>query len=68
MNSRDIFIRLDDPAGQQAPVISQHRVWDADRFVASQIHQYGEGAREAADRRRVSVVSADDYRAYRKGK
>lgn len=66
MKAQDIYIRLTDPTGKHKPVVNQHRVWDRDRFVANQQRQYGEAAKPG-DERLVTVVSRDDYTAYRKG-
>lgn len=33
MNCREIWIRYTDPAGQN--FVQEHRVWDADRFLAA---------------------------------
>ena len=67
MSAQDIFIRLTDPTGKHMPTVTQHRVWDRDRFVRSQQHQFGEGARSPEDRRTVTVVDRDAYIASRKG-
>lgn len=45
MEARDCFIKLTDPTGKRQPVISAHRVWDADRFIASQHKQYSSDAK-----------------------
>jgi len=60
MHGQDLYIRVTDPSGTHKPVISQHRVWDADRFLASQQRNYAE-ARDPAERRIVTVASRTDY-------
>ncbi len=67
MYAQDIFIRLTDPTGKHKPTVTQHRVWDRDRFVRSQQRQYGEGARSEEDRRTVTVVDRAAYTNSRKG-
>jgi len=61
MTPRDIYIELADPAGKKRPVINQHRVWDAKRFIAAQRAQYDGPDTADEDRRNVSVVSHEDY-------
>ena len=38
--ARDLFVKLTDPTGAKKPVINQHRVWDAERFIAAQVAQH----------------------------
>lgn len=67
MTAQDLFIRLTDPAGKHSPIVTQHRVWDRDRFIRSMQHQFGEGAKSVEDCRTVTVVDRDAYTATRKG-
>ncbi|WP_407059225.1 hypothetical protein ACKZDW_02250 (plasmid) [Ralstonia syzygii subsp. celebesensis] len=60
MKPQDLYLRITDPTGKRKPIITQHRVWDADRFVASQQRAYAE-QKDPADRRAVSVASRDEY-------
>lgn len=61
MSPRDIYIELSDPAGKKKPVVNQHRVWDAKRFLASQRKQYSGEDVKPEDRLNVAVVSHDEY-------
>ena len=67
MHVQDLYVRLTDMSGTHKPVINYHRVWDAQRFLAAQTKQHSE-AKNPADRRVVSVVTADDYKAFRRQK
>lgn len=62
--SRDVFIRLTDPTGKRADVINQHRAWDPEAFVASQVKQYDSDAKPD-ERLLVTVATEADYRKYR---
>ena len=64
MKPQDLYLRITDPAGKHKPIVMQHRVWDADRFLASQQRAYSE-AKEPADRRTVSLASQAEYKAAR---
>ncbi len=57
---RDCFVKLVDPTGRHEPVVSHHRVYDAERFIASVKHQHEVKAR-GDDRRVVSIVDEADY-------
>lgn len=67
MIGRDIYIELADPAGKKKPVINQHRVWDATRFIAAQRAQYSGPDVKPEDRLNVAVVSHEDYLRNRAG-
>ena len=60
MESRDIYVKLTDPTGKHKPVVNHHRVWDADRFIASQHKQYDTDAKPG-EKRIVSQASKSDY-------
>lgn len=63
MEARDCFIRLSDPTGRNPDVISHHRVWDADRFIASQHKQYNTDAKPG-EKRIVAQASKSDYQKF----
>ena len=64
MKPQDLYLRYTDTTGKNKTVITQHRVWDADRFVASQQKAYAE-LKDPADRRAVSIASRADYLQFR---
>ena len=64
--ARDLFVKLTDPTGKQKPVINQHRVWDAERFIAAQVAQHDGEKTKPQDVRLVTVSSAEEYAAARK--
>jgi len=64
--ARDLFVKLTDPTGKQKPVINQHRVWDAERFIAAQVAQHDGEKTKPEDVRLVTVSSAAEYAAARK--
>lgn len=61
--ARDIFIKRTDPSGKHKPVITQHRVWDGEAFITSQVAQYDGEATKPEDRRLVTVSNAAEYAA-----
>jgi hypothetical protein len=61
--TRDIFIRRTPVSGKT--VITCHRVWNADLFVASQVKQYQTDAKPA-DRCVITVASEAEYQAHRR--
>lgn len=63
MEARDFYLRItNDKTG--ASHVTQHRVWDAERFMVSQQDQY---AKEKGDAKAtVTVASEDEYKASRK--
>lgn len=66
MIHKDVFIRLSDPSGKTKDVINQHRVWDVDRFFASQQEQHNGPKVKPNDRRVVSLATKADYNEHRK--
>lgn len=66
MESRDIYIKLSDPAGKRKPVINAHRVWDGARFIDSQHKQHDRDAKPE-DRRIVAEATKQEYKAARMG-
>lgn len=64
--ARDLFVKLTDPTGKQKPVINQHRVWDAERFIAAQVAQHDGEKTKPEDIRLVTVSSAEEYAAARR--
>lgn len=59
--ARDIFVKRTDPTGKHKPVVTQHRVWDADLFMAAQVAQHDGDTTKPEDRRLVTIASKDDY-------
>lgn len=66
MIARDLFVKLTDPTGAKKPVINQHRVWDAERFIAAQIAQHDGEKTKPQDVRLVTVSSAEEFAAARR--
>ncbi|GAQ30249.1 hypothetical protein SAMD00023378_3932 [Ralstonia sp. NT80] len=64
MKPQDLYLRIADPTGKNKVIVTQHRVWDADRFLANQQRAYAE-AKESADRRVVSLATSDEYKKVR---
>lgn len=63
--ARDLYVKRADPNGKHKPVITQHRVWDAELFMAAQVAQHDGDTTKPEDRRLVTVATADEYRAAR---
>ena len=63
--ARDLYVKRTDPNGKHKPVITQHRVWDAELFMAAQVAQHDGDTTKPEDRRLVTVATADEYRAAR---
>lgn len=62
--ARDLYVRTTEPCGKSR--VTQHRVWDAERFIASLQRQSREQA--AKDDKKPDVVTlatATEYRAAR---
>ena len=59
----DIYIRL-TKGGKT--FINHHRVWDRDRFFASQVHQYSGPDTKPVDIHTVSLASKAEYDATHK--
>lgn len=64
MKPQDLYLSITDPAGKHKAIVTQHRVWDAARFLAGQQRAYAE-QKEPADRRVVMLASRDDYKKAR---
>ncbi len=64
--ARDLFVKLTDPSGAKKPVINQHRVWDAERFIAAQVAQHDGEKTKPEDVRLVTMSSAEEYVAARR--
>lgn len=60
---RDLYLKQTDPTGAKAPILTQHRVWDAEMFIAGQVAQHDSPTTKPEDRRLISVVTLEDYRA-----
>ncbi|HWH86189.1 MAG TPA: hypothetical protein VNV36_05355 [Pseudomonas sp.] len=67
MQGSDLYLRLTDPNGKRAPVISHHRVWDRERFYTAQVKCY-ESPKNEADKRLISIATEAEYLASRKVK
>lgn len=66
MEVRDIYIKRAPKSGKP-PVITEHRVWDADRFVTSQQEQARVGAKKDPEHAEsVTVVTEREYKAQKK--
>lgn len=61
-SSRDVYLRLEDPAGKRKPVITQHLAWDPERFVQSQMQAHLD-VKDEADRRIVTPATRAEYLA-----
>ena len=59
--ARDIYVKRTDPTGHKKPVVTQHRVWDADLFMAAQVAQHDGEKTKPEDRRLVTIASRDEY-------
>lgn len=64
--ARDLFVKLTDPTGKNKPVINQHRVWDAERFMAAQVAQHDGEKTKPEEVRLVTMSSAEEYAAARR--
>jgi hypothetical protein len=63
MEGRDLYLRYQPVVGKSR--VQQHRVWDGERFFASQTEQYGPGPNKKPEE--IQVVTAAtraDYLAY----
>ncbi|MEI2416177.1 hypothetical protein V8Z80_08325 [Orrella sp. JC864] len=63
--SRFVYLRLEDPAGKHKPVITQHLVWNFERFLQSQMKAYMD-VKDEADRRIVTPATRAEYMAQHK--
>lgn len=63
--ARDLFVKLTDPTGAHKPVINQHRVWDAERFMAAQVAQHDGEKTKPENVRLVTMSCAEEYAAAR---
>ena len=59
--SRFIYIHHEPTGAEGKPYITRHLVWNVERFLASQISQYGEEAKPE-ERQRISLTTEDDFR------
>lgn len=63
--ARDAYIRTTRPDGKST--VTQHRVWDAERFLAAQQRDAVERARkDRTDPDLVTAATADEYRRARR--
>lgn len=67
MQPTDIYLRRVDLSGKRKPVITHHRAWDRDLFLAEQ-HRLAREAREKdpRDAYQVEIASQAEYEAQRK--
>lgn len=63
---KDIYVRLSDPSGKNKEVVTQHRVWDAGRFLAAMQDQHNGPRVKPEDRRTVGMATKADYDEHRK--
>lgn len=63
--ARDLYVKRTDPTGKHKPVVTQHRVWDAERFMAAQAAQHDGEKTKPEDVRLVSISTAEEYAAAR---
>ena len=66
MNSQDMYIRLTHPITKNS-IVNYHRVWDKEKFLASQMNFYDGPETKEDERRLVSIATEQEYRHYRKG-
>lgn len=60
MEGRDLYLRYQPVTGPAR--IQQHRVWNAERFFASQTEQYGPGPKKKPEEIEVvSLATRDEY-------
>jgi len=69
--TRDVYLR--HTAGDGSTSVREHRVWDADRFIAAQVAEAARLASAARDQDepaafRVEQITADQYRNERKAR
>lgn len=59
---RDLYVRRKSPS--KTPIITRHRVWDADRFLASMQQQArDQAAKDGVEPDVITVASLEQYRA-----
>lgn len=63
MQAQDIYIKLTDPSGDKDPTVNYHRVWDKDKFLATQKHHF-EVRAKGADKRDVSLTTEAEYKRF----
>lgn len=63
MTGSDLFLKLTDPTGKRAPVITHHRVWDGQKFMQTQ-RQMHEVKAEPNDHREVSQATEAEYQKF----
>lgn len=63
MRAQDAYIRLEKNGKS---IINHHRVWDLDRFFASQVEQHSGKNVNPEDRSKVSLATREDYQGARK--
>ena len=63
MQATDLYLKLTDPTGKSSPIVTHHRVWDRDLFLASQ-RQTHEVKAEDGDKRKVQITTQAEYRQY----
>lgn len=65
MTPRDLFMRTFDPAGVHPAIVTHHRVWDREKFLASQQAMHDKaGERKEEDFRKVEAVDQKTYRLF----
>ena len=61
ITARDIYVKRTDPTGKHKTVVTQHRVWDAELFMAAQVAQHDGEKTKPEDRRLVTIATRSDY-------
>lgn len=65
METRDIYIRHTGPDGKA--FVQQHRVWDADRFMAARAADaVAANAKDKSTKAKVEVITKQQYMQERK--
>lgn len=64
MVSRDVYVKLTDPAGNHPPVVNHHSVHDFPKFLDAQKRMH-EQAKDEECRRQVTVVTVNEYRRFK---
>ncbi len=62
MNTQSIYIKLEKDG---KIIINQHRVWDKEKFIASQVEQYSGHKVNPEDKYKVSISSEAEYKKFR---
>lgn len=61
MQAIDLYVKLEDPTKKHGTIVSHHRVYDEEKFMANLRKQH-EQCENEGDRRSVSKASQAEYR------